>query len=58
VFKIKITLDGIHAALYERLLAFTAAVPGPKFDRNTLAESLLRAILEDDATENNDALVH
>ena len=53
VLQINITLTGIHAALFERLLAFTTAAPGPKFDRNTLAASLLQAILEDDALNND-----
>ncbi len=53
--EIRIILSGVHAELYERLLALTANAPGPKFDRHTLAESLIRAILDDDARDNSDA---
>ena len=57
VLQISITLTGIHAAMFEQLLAFTAAAAGAKFDRHTLAESLIRAILEDDACQNSDSMV-
>ncbi len=49
--EISFRLEGIHLKMYEQLLDICH-----KHDRNTLARSLIEAVLEDDAADNQDAV--
>jgi hypothetical protein len=46
-------LEGWHAQHFRRVMEIANLAPGPRFDPSSLAASILRAVLEDDARDHD-----
>ena len=57
IIELRVILTGIHADMYRQLLAAIAMVDG-QFDQHTLAASMIREILEDEAMDSQDAIIN
>ena len=46
-------LTGWHAMHFRRVMEIANLAPGPRFDPNTMAASIIKAVLEDDARDHD-----
>ncbi len=50
-------LTGWHAKHFMRVLKIANMAPGPPLDESAIAESIIRAVLEDDAKDHDMPIV-